>query len=80
MQLEREPFLLTNKCGIEFCDSATIDKRWNTFGSKLQVFAKLESRSNKKLKELITAHEAEKTSFLTESQDNLYSGLYVARK
>ena len=80
MQLERELFLIADKSDIDSCDSTAINVRWSTFVAKFQVFAELESKSNKKLKELITVHKSEKASIPAESPGNLYSGLYAIWK
>lgn len=63
--MERELFLITSKS--DSWDSTDINTQWSTFAAKFQLFAELESKSNKSIRELLTAHKSEKSSIPSES-------------
>lgn len=66
LQLERELLLITNLS--DSWTSASTSERWNGFASKFAMFAHLESKSNKKLKDMLTAHKSERESFPPQSE------------
>jgi len=55
LQLECEPLHISDSW-----TSAPTDERWNSFVTKQEMFDHLETKGNRKLKDLITVHEAEK--------------------
>jgi len=66
IQLEHELLHITDQSDAS--TSAPTNEQWNSFASKLETLAHLESKSNRKVKDLLTAHEAEKKSFPPRSE------------